>query len=165
MSEFASPDIHHLHAAQGWLELGSHLEATEELEKITPALRAHPDVLELHWQIYAKEKKWEACVDIATAQVAAAPRQPEGWIHRSYALHELRRTKEAAELLEAAADLWQGHWLIHYNMACYSCQLGKQVEAWQWLEDAIELGDAKHVKLMALDDPDLEPFWAEIGEI
>jgi hypothetical protein len=39
------PDIHHLRAAQGWLELGNHLEANEELEKIAPALRAHPSVL------------------------------------------------------------------------------------------------------------------------
>jgi hypothetical protein len=30
------PDSLHLLAAQGWLELGNHLEANEELEKITP---------------------------------------------------------------------------------------------------------------------------------
>jgi hypothetical protein len=34
-----------------------------------------------------------------------------------------------------------------------------------WLEKAFELGDPKQLKLMALDDPDLEPFWTEIGEI
>jgi hypothetical protein len=37
------PDSYHLEAAQGWLELGNHLEANEELEKISPALRIHPD--------------------------------------------------------------------------------------------------------------------------
>jgi hypothetical protein len=42
---------------------------------------------------------------------------------------------------------------------------GKHDEAWQWLTDAFDLGDAAAVKLKALDDPDLEPFWAEIGEI
>jgi hypothetical protein len=54
---------------------------------------------------------------------------------------------------------------IRYNLACYACQLGNQEEAWDWLEDAFELGDSKRVKLMALDDLDLEPFWAEIGEV
>jgi hypothetical protein len=29
-------------AAQGWLELGNHIEAIEELENIAPQLRAHP---------------------------------------------------------------------------------------------------------------------------
>lgn len=34
-------DSHHLEAAQGWLELGNHLEANEELEKISPAMRGN----------------------------------------------------------------------------------------------------------------------------
>jgi len=27
------------------------------------------------------------------------------------------------------------------------------------------MGDAKQVKMMALDDPDLDPFWTDIAEI
>jgi hypothetical protein len=63
MDPLPLPDLHHLRAASGWLELGSHLEANEELERISPRLRVHPDVLQIRWQIYAKEKKWETCVD------------------------------------------------------------------------------------------------------
>lgn len=47
----------HLLAAQGWFELGNHLEADKELDEITPGLRAHPGVLEVRWQIYAAAKK------------------------------------------------------------------------------------------------------------
>ena len=36
----APPDSHHLLAAQGWLELGNHLEANAELEQIAPRLRS-----------------------------------------------------------------------------------------------------------------------------
>src|SRR5690349_10510510 len=50
------PDSHHLAAAQGWLELGNHAEANNELERISPTLRAHPDALEVSWQIYAAAK-------------------------------------------------------------------------------------------------------------
>jgi len=160
-----SPDIHHLSAAQGWLELGNHLEADAELARITPALRSHPDVLELRWQIYAKAGKWEPCVDIATALVATVPGEPNGWIHRSHALHELKRTEQASDLLLPAVDLFPKNWLIRYNLACYACRLGNNEEAWDWLEDAFELGDGKAVKLMALDDQDLERFWAEIGDM
>lgn len=47
------PDRFHLLGAQGWLELGNHVEADAELDKITPPLRAHPAVLEVRWAIYA----------------------------------------------------------------------------------------------------------------
>jgi tetratricopeptide (TPR) repeat protein len=156
---------HHLEAAEGWLELGNHLEANEKLERIEASLRAHPDVLELRWQIYAKAKKWEECVLIGQALVNSAPARPDSWIHRSYALHELKRTEEASDLLLAAADLFPGLWLIMYNLACYASCLGNLEEAWDWLQDAFDLGDAKKVKSMALEDKDLENLWGEIGEI
>jgi hypothetical protein len=46
-----NPDAMHFQAAEGWLGLGNHLEANEELEMITPTLRAHPDVLEMRWHV------------------------------------------------------------------------------------------------------------------
>jgi hypothetical protein len=58
-------DQRHLDAAEGWLELGNYLEANEELERITPEMRAHPFVLRVRWGIYAKAKKWEMAAEIA----------------------------------------------------------------------------------------------------
>jgi len=91
-------DQRHLRAAEGWLMLGNHLEADAELESITPRLRGHPDVLSVRWHIYAAAKKWEACVDLAEAVVRLAPDMADAWIHRSFALHELKRTQESARL-------------------------------------------------------------------
>jgi hypothetical protein len=84
------PDNFHLSSAIGWLELGNHIEANDCLEESSPSLRVHPDVLSVRWQIYAKDKKWEACVDIARAITKLAPHQPGGWIHLGYSL---RRSK------------------------------------------------------------------------
>lgn len=160
------PDSIHLKAAEGWLELGNHIEANEELEQIAPLLRAHPDVLEVRWQIYAKEKKWRPCVDIATAITRLAPGRPVGWIHRSYALHELKRTQEAWDNLLQVADRFPNELLIRYNLACYASRLGKLSEAKAWLHKAFEVsGDPARVKLMALDDEDLQPLWRKIGEL
>ena len=39
------PDSFHLMAADGWLGLGDHWAADEELEKMTPELRVHPVTL------------------------------------------------------------------------------------------------------------------------
>ena len=45
MPALQPPHTIHLQAAQGWLELGSHLEVNEELEEFMPQLRAHPDAV------------------------------------------------------------------------------------------------------------------------
>ena len=84
-------DQRYLEAAQGWFELGLHLEANEELENITPENRAHPAVLEVRWQIYATAKKWEGALDIASALAQLVPESTLGWIYRSHILHELKR--------------------------------------------------------------------------
>jgi tetratricopeptide (TPR) repeat protein len=158
-----APDIFHLQAAQGWFELGNHLEANEELEQITPENRAHPGVLEIRWQIYAKAKKWEAALDIASALIQLAPEHPFGWVHRSFCLHELERTEEARDNLLRAVDKFPGDPVVQYNLACYECQLGRFEQAKNWLQKAFELGDARRMKLAALEDPDLEPLWKDIG--
>lgn len=165
MKELSPPDLLHLRAAEGWLELGNQIEAFEELERISPRLRVQPDVLELRWQIYAKEKKWEAGVNIARAITKLAPSRPHGWIHLAYSLHELNRTKEAREALLPVVDRFSEEPVMRYNLACYECQLGNLEEAELLLERAFESGDAKQMKLMALDDPDLEPLWNKIGEL
>jgi hypothetical protein len=50
-------EIIHSLAAEGWLGLGDHLAANEELEQISPKLRAHPLVLEVRYKIYAEAKR------------------------------------------------------------------------------------------------------------
>ncbi len=132
MKPLPAPDSHHLRAAEGWLGLGNHLEANEELERITPQLRVHPDVLEIRWYIYAKETKWDACVDIAGAIIKLDPNRSDAWIHRSFALHELKRTQEAFDQLLPVADRFPKVWTIPYNLACYCAQLGRLDECQTW---------------------------------
>ncbi len=112
MKPLEPPDIHHLSAAQGWLGLGNHLEANEELEQISLELRAHPEVLAVRWQIYAKAKKWDACVDIAAAIAKLAPEGPFGWIHRSFALHEMKRPQDAFDNLLPVVDTFPKVWIL-----------------------------------------------------
>jgi tetratricopeptide (TPR) repeat protein len=159
------PDSHHLLAAQGWLELGNHVEASEELQKITPRLQAHPYALELSWQTYAAAKKWDAALDIASTLIQLMPENPFGWIHRSYCFHALKRTQEARDDLLPVVERFPDDAIMRYNLACYECQLGRLEQAKGWLEKAVEVGGAKKFKLMALNDPDLEPLWKEIGSV
>ena len=73
MDPLPSPDSHHLMAASGWIDLGNYLEANEELEKISPELRAHPLVLAFRYEIYAKAQKWDGAVEIAETLVKLLP--------------------------------------------------------------------------------------------
>lgn len=167
MNPLAPPDSIHLKAAEGWLELGDHLEANEELEQIAPQLRVHPDVLEIRWQIYAKESKWDACRDIAAAITKLDPDRISGWIDFAYATRRATNgdLKLAQDILCSAAEKFPKAPIIFYNLACYACQLGNLKEAKQWLGKAIDLAGEKDIKTMALDDHDLEPLWNKIGEI
>jgi len=35
---------------------------SEEFKQIAPMLQAHPDVLEIRWEICAMAKEWDVCV-------------------------------------------------------------------------------------------------------
>ena len=160
-----APDRHFLDAAEGWLELGLPQEATTELKEISPQLRLHPEVLELSWRIYARGKNWEAALNVAHAMTKVAGDRPDGWIYLSFALHELGRTRDALEILLAVAERFPGISAISYNIACYACQLGLVPEAEKWLKNAFSHGNRLELKLMAADDPDLEPLWHKLAEI
>lgn len=158
MNPLGTQDLRLLNAAEGWLGLGNWREANEELEKITPEMRGHPEVLEVRWEIYAAAKRWAECVDLAEALVKLAPRKSFGWIRRSFALHELKRTGEALEKLLPAVDRFCQEWVVPYNLACYCAQLGRMVECQGWFKKAMAM-DEHEVKRQALDDPDLKPLW------
>jgi hypothetical protein len=158
------PDLHHLRAAMGWLELGNHKEATEEWKQITPSLQVHPDVLEIRWEICAMAMEWDICVDIASAIVELAPERPFGWIGRAYSL----RRVEGGGLIAAfmtlllVAEEFPAEPMIPFNLSCYTCQMGRLDDARAWLHRAFAVasmaGTKKRFKHMAMEEPDLEPL-------
>jgi tetratricopeptide (TPR) repeat protein len=158
-AEISHLDAFHLRAAQGWLELKNYVEANEELEKISPLLRARPDILQARWGIYAKAKRWANALEIARTLIDTYPDEPFGWIHRAFALHELRRTDEAYQAAYSALDKFPHDATLRYNLACYACQLGRLDEARDWLEKSFLMPDSAPLKLSARDDPDLQPLW------
>lgn len=164
MHPLSPEDKRHLDAAEGWCGLGSFLEANEELENITPQVRAHPKVLEIRWQIYAKLKKWDVALDIARALIKLAPDKPEGWIYTANSLRELKRHEEAYDTLIQAADKFPEDETIAFDIACVCCLLKQFDEAKNWVHTAIDLG-GKEIKLRVLDDDDLESLWIHISTI
>jgi hypothetical protein len=137
------------------MELGTPNEAQRELERISPGMRSHPDVLDTRWSLCAMDRQWEAALALAECLVEKAPGRCSGWIHRSYSLHELKRTEEARDRLLPATSRFPTVSTIPYNLACYECQLGRLDRARRWLGKAMRLGKREDILAMALQDPDL----------
>ena len=153
------PDLIYLSAAQGWLELGNGVEASAELDHVSPAAQAHPHVVELRWQLLVKAKDWEGALRLAEELCGLLPESAFVWIHRSYCFHELKRTQEACDSLLPQAERFTEEWLIGYNLACYACQLGRLDEAKDWLKRAGKSGNSRHIRQLAAKDADLKPLF------
>ena len=162
MSDLSFADIRHLEAAQGWLGLRNWREALAELANIPAELQSHPDVLQVRWAVHAAAKEWESAAEVAQAFRQAKPDSPFGFVHLAYALHEMKRTQEAQDVLLPVLDKFRDEFIIRYNLACYACQLGDGEGAWRWLEKSMSLTDPEEIKRMALNDPDLEPLRSRI---
>lgn len=156
----------YLRAAEGWSELGDFASAISELDEISPEFRTDPVVLLMRCQIYQDAKKWPVVMALAETLVQQLPAIAYGWIYRSHALHELKRTQESYNLLRPAATLFSQSPVVHYDLACYACQLGKLDEAMNLLGQAINLSGIEYdLQLNALlEDPDLEPLRDRIRE-
>ena len=152
------PDSFHVSSAHGWMDFGQLHEAALDLDKVAARWGEHPEVLEARVELETRRKDWKQCAEIAGRLIARSPQQASGWIHRSYALHELKQTREAWTALRPVADRFPEVWIIPYNLACYACQLGWMDEAKIWLGRAMETGDPKEVCPAAWNDPDLAPL-------
>jgi predicted Zn-dependent protease len=162
-----NPDIHHLRAAQGGFELGNYKEALIELGNISPVAKGHLIVLKVEFQIFAKKEEWDVCRDIAEVKTKQNPDSAGGWLHLAYATRRATGGDEQAafDILHRVAEKFSEEPTIPYNLACYTCQLGRLTEALGWLKKAFAIGNVTQLKLMALDDPDLEQLWNQIAEI
>ena len=67
--------------------------------------------------------------------------------------------EKAKPVLLEAAKLFPDDSMIQYNLSCYCAQLGQLDAAQEYLDKSYELGDAKQIKLMALNHEDLKPLW------
>ena len=164
------PNLHHLRAASGWLLLGADAEAAEDLKRIDPQLHAHPDVLEVRWQIHAKAQNWDACLEIASAIVEIDPDRPSGWISRAYSLRQVPAggLQAAFDSLLPVAEKFPAEPMIPFGLACYACQMGDLEEGRFWLCKAFSAannsGRETRLRSMALDQPELEPLLRKIAE-
>lgn len=165
MRDLEPPDTHFLSAAIGWIEFGLPTEAHGELARLSRRARRHTDVLAVEWELCAYEDRWEDAYQVASRIVELDGSRSIGWIHRSYALHALRRTAEASVALLPAVALFPSNGTIAYNLACYACQLDRLPEAREWLRQSMALEGRDTVLSRARNDEDLLPLVPELESL
>lgn len=158
MKPITMPDLFVLQAAEGWLILGNPAEAEKTLEELAPVYGNHPEVLEIRWRVLARKEQWDRAVDVAGILVQKCPGRVTGWLLKAHSLRRSSGLLEAWKYLTLARKRFPKNALIHYNLACYLCQLGRNSEARERLQSAFLLGDTAKLKTMAGDDPDLTPI-------
>lgn len=165
MADFTFTDVRHLQAAEGWLGLGDHASAREELDALAPELQRHPAVLRLRWEIFSAAKKWDCALEVAVTLTDLDPTDKHAWLSRSFALHEMKRTTEARENLLAVMDRFPDYAIMRYNLACYECQLGNLEAACDWLRKAFAMPGGAEYRETGLADPDLAPLRSRLGDL
>lgn len=153
-------DEQHLEAAQGYIALGMHGDANDELEKIDAFCRRLPEVLAVRLAIYQAAKNWELAQVIAKQLLTDDPDHPQWSISLAYVTRRLESVGAAKSILLEAATLHPNEAIIHYNLACYDCQLGALQSAKDHLKRAFDI--QPDCRAMALDDADLEPLWEAV---
>jgi hypothetical protein len=153
------PDTFHLRGAEGWLDLGNPYEASQELWRIAPNQRGHPDVRYIRWEIYAKTANFQRCMTAARALIEAVPDDPRGWIALARTFYLTRQIARAYEVGLAKVEEFPGSWYLLYDTACYACLLGNRTMAEHYLDLAMAAGVASSIKRRALQDPDLAALW------
>jgi predicted Zn-dependent protease len=150
----------HLRAAIGFIELGMLEDAVSELESLPPEDRDRSSVLALRVEIYRTAGSWSLMEVAARELWKRHPDEPVYWTNLAWAVRRLDSLVAARDILLEAVERFPSDAMTHFNLGCYSCQLGDIEQAKTRVGKAMEL-DAKF-KLLALDDADLEPLWKEI---
>ena len=158
------PDRRYLDAAQGWLGLGNLLEAESELQRISPNLQTHPEVLELRWKTLSSVGNWDLAAKVARTLSELMPFAARGHALLAQSLKNQGRIEDACRVLTAVVDKFPKDWCLRYDLACYTCQLGQFKTAGEWLINAMNIAGAKQIKKMAVDEPDLTPLWESSEE-
>jgi Tfp pilus assembly protein PilF len=154
-------DQRHLTAAEGYADLGMYLDADAELDGIDPEVRHVAEVLAVRVRIYKGLEKWELMRTVASRLAAHDPEDAQWAISLAYATRRAQSIEAARRILLESVERLPKEPILHFNLACYECQLGELEVAKARLAHACKLSEK--CRVMALDNEDLKPLWDSLA--
>lgn len=146
--------------AQGYMELGLFEDARAELVALPKEAWERADVLETWVLCQMGEQRWEEALEMCRRLCEMQAREPGGFIHAAYCLHELGRTEEAMILLQNGPRSLRTKSVYFYNLGCYCAKLGRTEEAKRLLEKSFEIDNG--LRRVAKKDPDLAELRSQL---
>lgn len=146
-----------LKSAEGYHDLGMIEDSWEELLSISSRGRTALPAMNMEAMLLIKEERWDEALDIAQKMCKRAPKQPGGYIHTAFCLHEMGKTQDALDLLLEGPKALESEATYFYNLSCYRAQLSQIEEAETLLRKAIKMDS--NLKKTAKEDPDLKELW------
>jgi hypothetical protein len=98
-TDLTQTGLFHLHAAEGWLDLGMHVEAFDELEQIEPLHRVHPPAID-EVQNLPGSKQTRLRSHDSHRYTESNPDSPDGWFYLACALSKRREGEQAEHALK-----------------------------------------------------------------
>lgn len=142
--------------AKGYLALGLHDQAAEELAALPPEQARTREALWLRASVLQGQEQWTLLESLAEGLVREEPEEAGGWIIWAYASRRANSLEAAEAILRDAETRHPNEPTIQFNLGCYACQQGNLSEAKRRIEKAIHLHAA--FRESALTDPDLAPL-------
>lgn len=151
----------HLLAAEGYIDLGMYKYAQRELCEMDPAYFAFEEPIVLQLCVFAGLQRWKQAHDLASSLAQQDPDNPQWTIWSASAACRLESVEAAKKILLHALVSHPDNANIHYNLSCYETRLRDFHKAQRHLARAIQLDP--RFKILAMDDADLEPLFAEVA--
>ncbi|MDD2709067.1 MAG: tetratricopeptide repeat protein [Verrucomicrobiae bacterium] len=140
----------------GYLELGMLEDALAELDQMAPEAQALLPAREVRLAVHMQARQWPKAAEAARHLSEIDPSSPQWLTDLAYATRRAESIEAAEKILLKAAGQFPKFALIHFNLGCYTAQMGKLEEALEYVKKAIRLDPS--YQQMAMDDPDLEPI-------
>jgi Flp pilus assembly protein TadD len=144
--------------ARGYVALGLHDLAEEELAALGPERASDDEVLALRVEILQARQQWLMLQPLVAELVKRQPKEPGWWIVWAYATRRAESLFVAEAILREAELLHPDEATIQFNLGCYACQRGDLADARIRVERAQSLNPAFRDSI--LTDSDLAPLRA-----
>jgi len=142
--------------ATGYLHLGMHSKARQELDALSVALQDEPEVLSLRGRILLAEKRWQDTVDFCEVSRKKHPSVADFFIQQALAYDKLGMVGKARTTWLSAPKEIRATAFYHFNLARCEAKLGHFALARQHVKATLSLSPSMLPVLVR--DPRLIPF-------